>query len=984
LTAGDDPGQGVARNNDGHEAPRGEHDTKRGWWKAAMERMPSFSSRKVSSTSSTQSQSSPTRRRSPIRPLAITAATTTTATATASETPRDTQAKGPAVERAADTHNGGAQRSETVSTTPWATRDFAGVQHHARTEHNAEIQVRRHVTTKTSKHNPRISRELKRLKTTNVATTIHNTGDEASTESGQTTTPAAGGVEQVTMQQQIQQLVEQVRILKKALEETTAKDRLPSRPGIQAGKVRAKVDAPQIPSSTAERRLSSIAPPSPANPVVPVIQHTAHGRSDGALLLERAWDCYRKYITVLVNIARQQDITRIGAPIVTKIQSHLITTGRDAVMRNDRRTIAILSHQRKLPGLNIVLGLATIERKYRRSTLGLARIANSLEDTTSPAVACLVTMIRDHLATVAREAVAENDVKMCQVLSTIPMLKWEDPVSTEELSDTMILSDERQLGNTREKKKTSGESDMPSDSMPSPIRYVELETNGDRRKAKNKLDVPLEPQPSATGEVLSSIRPRSLLQEKASMVSIMSDAKFDEPIVQKKEDNHRLARQIHTGQPSLTLSNRTQTSTSSVTPEVQRPDLDTKSSGSTPTSPLNTSLEITDANRLEPVPSSSDEVSEQSLLEELFPEASIPPPVQQPKKREQYPKLDLPEPANLIRRATFDHPKSLKEQVIESFEKGGERIIALQLEHCSTQLTESDFRRLIPKGKHIEAWNSDGAFYKVIPGRDPLSLERLPFYYILFKSPQAAQAYQTNASRLHKLAALHQPSNLFSAIPAPKGFIEDGEDIDAITSSYLLKTTEQALSLRVLMQPYHPSLRTLFEVGGYNPVVSGVGDRKDRSYKVLMHMEGYEPSPSDLFKTIRRDAYLRGMSLTLRNESSSSIHRLRDLINLKTRMLPISTPNPRAFGHMQLHFDDPIIASFMNSEGPIDGDNAKEINQFVMNRVYNRWILEFDDEDEARRFAIMWHRRLFPDLLKGEKTWKDYEEPRMCNCELLW
>jgi hypothetical protein len=185
----------------------------------------------------------------------------------------------------------------------------------------------------------------------------------------------------------------------------------------------------------------------------------------------------------------------------------------------------------------------------------------------------------------------------------------------------------------------------------------------------------------------------------------------------------------------------------------------------------------------------------------------------------------------------------------------------------------------------------------------------------------------------------------------------------------------------MLMQPYHPSLRALFEAGGYKPIVS---DRRDRSYKVLMHMEGYEPSPSDFFKTIRRDAWLRGMSLTLRNESSSSIHRLRDLVNLKTRTSPISTSNPRAFGHMQLEFDDQNIGYFMNSEGPINADNAREINQFVMNRVYNRWILEFDDDDEARRFAISWHRRLFPDLLKGEKTWKDYEEPRMCNCELLW
>src|SRR6185312_5605542 len=107
-------------------------------------------------------------------------------------------------------------------------------------------------------------------------------------------------------------------------------------------------------------------------------------------------------------------------------------------------------------------------------------------------------------------------------------------------------------------------------------------------------------------------------------------------------------------------------------------------------------------------------------------------------------KLDLPASKQFIRREPVDRRKSLKEQVTESFLNSGEKITVLQLEHCSTELTEIDFRRLIPKGKHIESWNRDGEFYKIIPGRDPLSLERLPFYYLLFKTPESAYAYQNN------------------------------------------------------------------------------------------------------------------------------------------------------------------------------------------------------------------------------------------------
>jgi hypothetical protein len=151
-----------------------------------------------------------------------------------------------------------------------------------------------------------------------------------------------------------------------------------------------------------------------------------------------------------------------------------------------------------------------------------------------------------------------------------------------------------------------------------------------------------------------------------------------------------------------------------------------------------------------------------------------------------------------------------------------------------------------------------------------------------------------------------------------------------------------------------------------------------------MHIEGYEPTPMDLFKILRTDAYLRGASLSLRNESDSSIHRLRDLINLKTRTLPITSTRPRQSNSsdLKVEFEDPTIGYLLQGSGTIEVDDAKGINQEVMSRAYNRWILDFDDEDEARRFAVSWHRR---DLLKiSEKGWKDHQQQRTCNCELLW
>jgi hypothetical protein len=382
-----------------------------------------------------------------------------------------------------------------------------------------------------------------------------------------------------------------------------------------------------------------------------------------------------------------------------------------------------------------------------------------------------------------------------------------------------------------------------------------------------------------------------------------------------------------------------------------------------------------------------DEPNGQSLLAELFPEASTLPQPRHTEKRDEYPKVDLPDSTSIVRRELVDQPQTLKQQVVDSFQKKGEEITVIQLSHCSTELTEADFRRLIPKGKHIDAWNRGGGFYKIIPGRDPLSLERMPFYYILFRDSESALAYQKNASRLHKLSALHQPANILSAVPAPKGFLEDGEDINAAVSSYNLLPIHHQLSLNVLMQPYNPALRALIERGGYQPIALSVDENGERIWKVLMHIEGYEPSPSDLFKIFSRDAYVHGMSIPLRNESHSSIHRLRDIVNLKTTTKPISSVNPRAYGAFNpspsgVLYEDPAIQSML--AGADEHTGAKEINQWVMNRVYNRWVLDFEDEDSARRFAVGWHRKVLPELSAGKGAWKDGEEVRVCNTEVLW
>lgn len=600
--------------------------------------------------------------------------------------------------------------------------------------------------------------------------------------------------------------------------------------------------------------------------------------------------------------------------------------------------------KRKLP----LLGRAW--KRYRKSTFQLISVAKALKEISPRIAAPMESSILQRLRIIARDAIIDDDKGTRSILGgyapTKSLVTGRGRLTVMGAPQPFPLAEKSQASKRYE----------PS----LPVRpVIKAGANPKLRlvysQSKDKASEAADSQTEATG--LAARAPEVVREAAATNDTEAEAQKGGHNISEKKIDGQRLTRQIHTQSRLMKSSDHSNISTPAAE-TLAKPALN-----GTP--------------KLAPIGVGG---SEQSLLNELFPEASSPPQPRVSKKRAQYPKLELPNSIPIIRRELVDSPATLKAQAIESFRKKGEQTTVLQLSHCSTQLTEEDFRRLIPKGKHIESWHQKGDFYKIIPGRDPLSLERLPFYYILFKDAESALAYQKNASRLHKLSALHQPSSIFSAIPPPKGFLEDGEDLNRAISSYNLLPTHHQLSLTTLMQPYNPALRALIERGGYQPIVPEVNSEGKRLWKVLMHIEGYEPTPSDLMKIFRRDAYVHGMQPTLHNESSTSIHRLRDIINLKTTNKLVSSVRPRAYGSFA--YEDPGIQSLMS--GADEDSSPKEVNQMVMNRVYNRWVIDFSNEDDARRFALAWHRRVLPELTRERSGWKDMADVRMCNTEVLW
>jgi hypothetical protein len=813
--------------------------------------------------------------------------------------------------------------------------------------------------------------------------------------------------DEASIQAQLQQLYAQIRILQDTLKAKSATT---------------KPSPASSPSQDAWPTVSEAPRASLARP------------ASVELLYKYAWAAYRASVWDLGRVATALDSEdmppRVIAPLAISLMQRLTAIDENAWLANDFTTRKMVHSSKNVvrslaAKLNVPAPTYTLHTLhevgnlspstlsasklnwfathiYRFSVRALIDAAKVVEEMRSPAVAPIAFRLRDQLrmilsrtsnAKIGKPVFAKDGNATWRVLADYG--NWRSVYAEARYSSTtiknpvllfaLLLADSQQVVQRETAAVQSLQADVLQRRMHGSNRQSSPQTTLST-KSRNALDsMELEFE---RPEYPTKIRGPVAFEDKA-----MDDlAEHDKPATYMAEMNHgeqRLTQQIQTQSRSMMSSDHLNTNSQAVRTDTTRSDKHLKSDHEVSSTPMKDTKTRTTAPPHSVAKSArgKNEHNGQSLLEELFPEANTFPQPRHSEKRDEYPKVDPPISTPVIRRELVDQPLTLKQQVVESFQKKGEETTVLQLSHCSTELTEADFRRLIPKGKHIDAWHRGGDFYKIIPGRDPLSLERMPFYYILFKDSDSALAYQRNASRLHKLSALHQPANILSAVPAPKGFLEDGEDINAAVSSYNLLPIHHQLSLNVVMQPYNPALRALIERGGYQPIALSVDENGERIWKVLMYIEGYEPSPSDLFKIFSRDAYVHGMSIPLRNESHSSIHRLRDIVNLKTSTKPISSVNPRAYGASNpppasVLYEDAAIQSML--AGADEHTGAKEINQWVMNRVYNRWVLDFEDEDSARRFAVGWHRKVLPELSAGKGAWKDGEEVRVCNTELLW
>ncbi|KAI9848229.1 MAG: hypothetical protein M1838_000617 [Thelocarpon superellum] len=286
----------------------------------------------------------------------------------------------------------------------------------------------------------------------------------------------------------------------------------------------------------------------------------------------------------------------------------------------------------------------------------------------------------------------------------------------------------------------------------------------------------------------------------------------------------------------------------------------------------------------------------------------------------------------------------------------GQEPTVLALQHASPSLAESDFRRIIPGGKHIKGWKDEAKLLKVITGRDPQTLTPLGFYYLLFASPSSAKAYRDRVMYLHRIARTYTPQSLESPLPPPPGYMIDGEDAHALLHSYNLVPPSQNLVLRLLTPPFPRHLQQLIHHGGYSRVkMRNCG----ADHTVLLYVTGAQLRTWSIQRMIEEDG----------RNNRNALWRLAGGTHGITEM------------------NSPVFNEPEAEEGEED-DMAYPTSV----RGQSRWLLEFEDRAEALRFVRAWHKRPFP--LRRDSTAaatmadddgpNDDDDAPTVHAELIW
>ena len=391
---------------------------------------------------------------------------------------------------------------------------------------------------------------------------------------------------------------------------------------------------------------------------------------------------------------------------------------------------------------------------------------------------------------------------------------------------------------------------------------------------------------------------------------------------------------------------------------------------------------------------------EMSLYEQLFGTTSNEQEVS-PAREEEVPRIPLEEPSatrrvEIGRQDDSDVPKkSYYQRTIEAqVARDDPGVSVLVLRNASKNLVEEDFRRLIPQGVHLEGWTLEqGDILKVIPGRDPVTLERSNFYYLLFSSALGAFTYQGHATRVHKIVASHTPSSVLSPMMPPPGIMSNNLDANAAIQSFSLVAPNRALDLRQLRPPLTPLMRAIVRNRGY-PFLTA---RKDRMpYEARLTMEGPQLHASAIRHLLRLSGRSRELLWSGGDRQTPVINKWvppeRGLSNGRlsgmSRKRAAGEWGKRQEIHEQREAEREGADAYTPGDVGADGSSPAEVDlqeasgdRSWQEKERSTYILGFATERAMQSFVHYWHRR---SMVTEGFEHSNSDLPAIANVEALW
>ncbi|CAF9924572.1 MAG: hypothetical protein GOMPHAMPRED_003681 [Gomphillus americanus] len=270
----------------------------------------------------------------------------------------------------------------------------------------------------------------------------------------------------------------------------------------------------------------------------------------------------------------------------------------------------------------------------------------------------------------------------------------------------------------------------------------------------------------------------------------------------------------------------------------------------------------------------------------------------------------------------------------------------LVLENAMPNLVEADFRRISPRGKHIEEWKSVFDPIAIAPVRVELPTESTGKYYLVFQASAHAKAWRSRVQLIHEIVTQHSSNSIDSHIIPPSGFKAGGEDIGRLLREYSI------------FSPGIVPRITLYD----NPQMDSM-NRHDLS----IIKARIQPRDGDLQPG-------RSVLLWIDGWTLGTVNIIKRMIDVDGRMRHGKWGGPTINTTM---VKDYLEEKAKNHNDDDNGDGTK------LRPRRNRWTVTLRDEAEARRFVRAWHSRAFPAWEQFGK--EDIDEPwPLVKAELLW